>query len=558
MDLWSLAWHSAPLEHGLPLAVVAAAVADPAFQLQFVSLATGVVKNAVADPGRRAIPRERSQAKQLRDDWRTNSNLTKLWWGHMEQSFFPFFGDDDGVLGIVAALDLAAFTELLGLFDSPYPIAGALWAASVNRSFSRWQALVSLAPDAFNDERRWNGSSIVPLLLFVARDQLQVRLGPTSSEDEIKAATKEIDDLAGEIAKVVTRRCDAAPCAGRWAACLMRQAMSGLFNEPRPIPTDARSRGYADAALISALARELPSAGWSPVASADADPWEPWCYHAVLVTVALTRAAPMPSVDTFLAEWALAPEEWPSERGQQLRAHASLFETLGKRADAYGTRMLALPLAEASAPDRVWSRLWESTSAIREVIEFGDADASEEEGWRGRSEASGLMRLAFGFGLMMMDHIIAPARELPYERQSVLEALLRSLTDAVREMSAIDRLDRGYWDDAIRHLAIRRATWLSGKPPGGAVAAPVVFELDMTPSLGDFIRDLEGDVEGVLAFVEVALRNHVDPKALQEGLRAAGIDLRREADFGERLLELDPKRAGIRAEQISAARSLLE
>ena len=150
----------------------------------------------------------------------------------------------------------------------------------------------------------------------------------------------------------------------------MRQAMTSLSNERLPFPTDARSRGYIDTALIDALAKELPAEGWGSLASNDAEAWEVWCYRAVLVCVALAGTGPMPPVEEFLAEWVLTPEDWATERGQNLKAHALLFDTLGKRADAYGTRLLALPLVEVSNPDEVWRRVWDATSIIREIVEL--------------------------------------------------------------------------------------------------------------------------------------------------------------------------------------------
>ncbi|MHB8390265.1 MAG: hypothetical protein ACYDBH_11885 [Acidobacteriaceae bacterium] len=337
----------------------------------------------------------------------------------------------------------------------------------------------------------------------------------------------------------------------------MRSTMAGVTDERLPYPTDARSRSYVDSALIDALSRTIPTADWGAQSSSDAEPWEPWCHRCVLVSVALARATPMPPAEDFLGEWVLGPEDWMSERGLSLKAHASLFETFGKRADAYGTRLLALPLAEHSDPVSAWKRFWESTSTIREVIEFGDADGEQDGEWRGRSEASGLMRFAFGLGLMMMDHAVAPSRQLPYERRAALEGLLCSLTEMVREMAAIDQLDRRYWSEAARHLAIRRAVWLAKRDPEPSRVAEAAFDEGTKPALADYVRDLTGDIEGLLALVEVALRNDVNPETLKRALTDAGIDLLTDIALAERLLKLDAKRAGFSPEQISSARALL-
>lgn len=240
-----------------------------------------------------------------------------------------------------------------------------------------------------------------------------------------------------------------------------------------------------------------------------------------------------------------------------MRERASIFEIFGQRADAYGTRLLALPLAEALDPVGVWKGIWDATGDIREIIEFGDADSEGQEGWRRQSDASNLMQLAFGLGLMMLDHMIVPTRELKYDRRSAAGELVHLLTDFVHELEAIDRLDRGYWRDAMRHLAIRRAVWLSAQHIDGSQAPGIALDPGITPTLVDYIRDLAGNVENLLAFIDVALRNQVDRGTLRAAIDGAGIDLSSTIEFAERLMKLDPRRAGVGEAQLSAGRALL-
>ena len=169
----------------------------------------------------------------------------------------------------------------------------------------------------------------------------------------------------------------------------MRQMLAGLSNEAKPFPADAQSRGYADAALIAALIREVPLQTWNGPSPEDAEPWELWCSRCVFVQVALVNKTPMPSAEPFLSEWRLTPEDWTSQRGRSLRTRARLFETFSKRADAYGLRLLALLLVEVADPCVMWRRLWDATLTPREIVEFGDADANLNEEWQGRSESLG-------------------------------------------------------------------------------------------------------------------------------------------------------------------------
>jgi hypothetical protein len=551
--LWSLAWHSSPLEYILPRTVMTIAKEDPPFKSLFLEIAAGVIREMVANPGRRAIPGDRQLFSQLRDTWREKSSLDNIWWG-LREGGHMLFRDDDGVFRIVANLDPKAFIELLSMFDNPYPIPSALESAKAGWSFDHWKTLFSLAPLAFNENGTWNGSPIVPLLLVIARDQIleaQFRIGPQSSEDDLKDAATQIGTLAGEIAKAVAGRPDASPCAERWAAWLMRQCLQGVANDTPPYPANARSHGYVDSVLIVALGNELRGAEWNPSSPVDAERWEPWCYRCVLVIIAAEGAIRMPGADEFLGEWEIDPEDWVAQRGHELREKSSLFDVFGKRADAYGTRLLAIPLAEAHEAVQKWRHLWGMTQTIREIVEFGDHDEEEDVGSLGGIEAAQLMRLVFGLGLMMLDCIVDPARNVQGDRQSSLEELCRILLNAANEMAAIDRMNYLYWREANRHLAARCAVW---RDPVSLAAA---FNEHSKPSFSDFVKDLSDDTENLLALIEVTLRNGVEKEFVRKALKESNTDLATHIAFADKLISLDNRRAGIGPEQLNAAKSLL-
>ncbi|SOE98753.1 hypothetical protein SAMN05446635_6732 [Burkholderia sp. OK233] len=64
----------------------------------------------------------------------------------------------------------------------------------------------------------------------------------------------------------------------------------------------------------------------------------------------------------------------------------------------YGARLLAIPLAEAEHADNLWKRFWGSTAPLREIVEFGDAEESDNNGWQGRIDAANLLMLQFSIG----------------------------------------------------------------------------------------------------------------------------------------------------------------
>ncbi|HEY5212250.1 MAG TPA: hypothetical protein VIJ38_04430 [Acidobacteriaceae bacterium] len=552
--LWSLTWHSSELERDLPRVTRTLALLEPEFKSQFLEIAAAVIQDAVDKPGRRANPRERELLLQLKDNWKQNPSLLSVWWGLREGQHW-MVRDDDGVFAILADLAPANFIQLLSLFSDPFPIPWVLSFAGADWSFDRWKTLFSLAPPAFNEDRSWNGSAIAPLLLVIARDRIseaQNEIGPQASEEELKDVAGKIDQLTSEIAKALAVRPDAIPCAERWMTWLMRQTLGGVANEALPYPANARSRGYVDSVLISTIGRELGNSFWSSLAAPDAEQWEHWCYRCVLVNLATLDVACMPSAEDFLDQWKLSPEEWAEMRGQSLRDRAALFGVFGKRADAYGSRLLAIPLAEAHEPQRVWRHLWDTAETIRDIVEFGDPDARQDHALDTGLAACELMQLVFALGLMMLECVVDPNRKIQCGRQVSLEVLFQLLADAVGEMSAIDRFSRTFWNDAVRHLAVRRAIWVGGS---GQLAA--TFPDDAKPTFGDFIAELSGDTEGLLALIDVALRNRVSIDMLRKALDDAGIDLVAHISLADRLIAISPKRSGVGPEQLSAARSLL-
>ncbi len=550
--LWSLAWHSAPLEAFLPQAVIAAAT-EATFRDQFFVVARSVVEEAVKNPGRRAIQREKEVGGNLREHWQKHPQLSVLWRGSFEHSFHAVGRDDDHVLSIVAEIDATEFVRLLALYDYPDPVAHALMWCGASWRFERWKAVALVAPAAFGVQAKWNGSLILPLLLGIARDQFQFGLGREPTPSQVSEATIDIKSLAAEVAKTIALRADAVGCMARWGNWLVRTAIPAVSANPLPHPTDAASQGFIVDALLDALIVEMPADRWSPEPAPDAETWEPWCQLVVGALIALVGKTSMPSQAGFLDEWHFSPDEWPAQPGQSLKLHAIPFEGAGPRADGYGARLLAIPMVEAGRADDLWKKFWDSTDTLREIVEFGDPDETDNNGWQGRDEAAKLLMLQFSIGLMMLDHLIEPQRPLEYDRSSAIENLLPCLHEAVREMAATDQLNREFWSEAVRHLAIRRAKWLSGPTGPNSVA----LSAEVKPILADFIRTLAGDTENLLSLAYVARRNGVDSAALAAAFKAAEVDIGTEIAIAEHLLAISPRAIGINAAQINATREIL-
>ncbi|MDZ7641452.1 MAG: hypothetical protein U5J62_05440 [Desulfurivibrio sp.] len=116
--------------------------------------------------------------------------------------------------------------------------------------------MIAAAPIAFENDGKWNGSVLVPLLLVDARNQLfHVRpdfrtLDVTPGDlDEIKW---EITNTAELIAGTLAERQDASAIFSRWASWLMRQILRQTANE-----IDDVQSPFANDALIGAIGHKL-------------------------------------------------------------------------------------------------------------------------------------------------------------------------------------------------------------------------------------------------------------------------------------------------------------
>jgi hypothetical protein len=552
--LASLAYFSAPLEGFLSQSVIAAVARDARFRDAFLGLARDVIEVAAREPGRRAFAREKGVGAHQRERWRERAQLSAVWQGRFDHSFHAVGRDDDHILAIVADIDTAAFVQLLGMYDFPDPVVHALtWCGAFWR-FERWREIAAVAPAAFDQNATWTGSFVLPTLLLFAQQQGRVGLGHGPTDEQVLAATAEVNHVAAEVAKTLAQRADYAGCVTRWGAWIARSMTIAASNPANtaPSPADARVPGFTDSALLDALIAPLPAGGWSSLVPSDPEPWEPWCRLVTEVLLATTGKAPFPPLETLVDAWRLGPDDWSASAGEQLKAQAQPFTLVSPRADSYGARVLALVFAQVEAPAEAWQGFWNSTPVLREVVEFGDADTQDEGGWEGRGDAARLSMFQFSLGLMLLDHLVWPQREVVQGQSAAVASLLAGLDAAVREMAAIDPLNGKYWTEAVRHLAIRRATWFSGEGDG------IRLDADARPSLADFIAQLEGDTENLIILAHIAQRNGVRLETLAEAFRTARVDLALEINLAERLAATSPRAISLTGAQLQSARDIVD
>ena len=227
-----------------------------------------------------------------------------------------------------------------------------------------------------------------------------------------------------------------------------------------------------------------------------------------------------------------------------------MFVTFGKRPDAYGTVLLALPLLETADPGATWSQFWSGCESIRERIEYDDYAITDEGTDRlSSSQARELMQLAFGIGLGVLDQLaLSPAEEQVKKMESV-EHLFGALLFAVHEMTAIDKFYPTYWRSALQHLVIRRALW---SDDDASRSTTRVFSEAFKPGLAEVLSRAVGDHELVFLLIDAVLRNGVPASVIAKSVQSVKLDLGEYLAMAERLMTIGDKRLALSKDHIES------
>jgi hypothetical protein len=326
----------------------------------------------------------------------------------------------------------------------------------------------------------------------------------------------------------------------------MRQLLSHSVKDIN----DVRSTAFVDEALIETIGRELKNQPVIQVSPRDAPAWEAWCYRCVLASHANSDFIAPPDGIDFLAEWTISPDEWAKEKGRRLRKHADLIVTMSEEMPGMAAHSLAYSIVQSESPTEAWIGMWNATHTLREIVEFGDADVSDDE-YHSRSEAGKLLLLVFRIGLAILDQRIAQCSSSDSLEARSQAKLHKALASAMLEMREIDdTLNRDEWLDAVRHLAIRRLIWEEQSPESQRPGRFPVFRLEDTPTFSDYLKAAKSDVIELLAVLQSVLLNDPEIPRLQNELKTASVNLSDVLGMVRRLNQYNPNKYPIDERQL--------
>jgi hypothetical protein len=486
--------------------------------------------------------------------------LEEIWWDLRGWHGLMNYEEELPLFQVFYNLEPDEFIRTISGSSNPYLVSALLFVASIGAfspQFSEWKRMIATAPTAFEDEGSWNGSVLIPLLLVEARNQLlQVQqnlhnsnLSP-SERDEIK---QEIINTAELIATTLAARHDASATFARWTPWLMRQILGQSEKEI----TDIKSTAFADGALIDVIGCKLKSSALPQASPEDAPLWETWCYRCVLASFASNGHSQVPDWTSFGDEWKLSLEDWASTKGHCLRERASLITTLSKEIPGVAANLLAYPITQTPFPDKIWINLWNDAVTLREIVEFGDADASKDE-YSSRSEAGRLLLLLFRIGLAIFDQGAARSSNNNSPQARSLANLFKALNLATYEMREIDStLNYDEWLATTQHLAVRRMIWESTSDNESASKNFQVFKVDDAPTIFDILAKAKSDVIELVAILQSLLLNSPDALKLKAILNSASIDFSNIVPSIRSLNQYHPRKYPIDETQLQKLEALI-
>jgi hypothetical protein len=486
--------------------------------------------------------------------------LDEMWWGLRGWDGFMNYEMELPLFQVFYKLKPNEFIRTLSGSSNPYLVSALLFVAGIGAfspRFSEWKRMLATAPVAFENDGKWNGSVLLPLLLVEARNQLlrgqQNLRTPDPTPDRLDEIKQEVASTAELIATALAARQDASAIFSRWTPWLMRQVLSHTSKDI----ADVKSSAFADETLIDAIARRLGNCALPQTSPADAAPWEFWCYRCTLSNFAYNEHIPVPAWEDFGNEWRLEPEDWAGRKGLFLREHASLITTLNEETPGIAANLLAYPIAQSPSPGVAWSSLWNNAITLREIVEFGDSDATSDE-YSSRSEAGRLLLLLFHIGLAIFDQGAARCSSSRSPEAESLVDLYKALIAATCEMREIDStLNHDKWLPIVQHLTVRRMIWEQSLRDESESGNFQVFKPDNTPTVVDLLTEAKGNVVELLAILQSLLLNGSDVPRLKANLNSASISLPDIEHSIRRLNQLHPRKYPIDCRQMQKLKDLI-
>lgn len=482
---------------------------------------------------------------EMHRQWNAKPDLHEIWFGLRALQYVKPLRNDWYIFDLLFASDTAFAAELIETYREPYQPALILHfgALDPNRRFADWMRLVEAALPAFEADGAWNGRVLLPLLLLAAQGATRGGLGYRGEDEETtERRDARLAELAEAVASTLWARPDGGAATLRWGGWLFRSAMSALDGERVPFPRDVTSRARPDWLIIQALVQSEASAALVDLRPADLPAEDELCLEAVRILAAQEHHRDVPGRDLLLQMLPDEPEDFlEGENGKRRRELPSLFVIWGKRADAFGTRVLAAALFDQDVAAG-FADLWRRTLTLRELAEHSHAFRSDDSANDDHARrAAETIRFVIALGVNLIDYVQDARQKIAFgDRRATTLALFSTLHDATREMLATDPVGRRDMEKVHDHLCIRRLFYEDAYAKENAVAAPLA-EAD-SPTVGDLLYERCEVSRSFFESLQMLRINGISRERIEGALDSVSVRLDRFIEQAQRLNAIEHSR----------------
>ncbi|MBD9660966.1 hypothetical protein [Pantoea sp. PNT03] len=437
--------------------------------------------------------------------------LKEIWDGHYLDNRL-----DDSSWSWIELLTKLDSNKLLIWMNSTKSLAlinRVLESPEFYRNYDLWEHFTLGSSLSFQSDGSWNGALLLPSLLRHGSEKiLQLANGRENNSSKLE---QHVSSMLACFVVTVAERSDFEGLFKRWGTWLTRQHLNFPDNNSHQM------RPLSNQDILLALAEKVPLP-YSPIISEEFNfSCESWFYQSMLAILHSNHPDkfPTPDVSAFIEEWNLTPAEWNSSKGKSLRNNVSEFRS--PQPNSYACRVLGYSIALNDNFLNQWLDMWNSSIALREILEFHPIDRSSNE-W-GTSNASRLMRMLVDVGLGIL--ICTADPQETFERLKKSAALFQELWKATTEMLSIDAYGEDFWPIMQQYLVIFRLRWTVEAK--NAIEDHYCTWLDQAayPTSRDTLGLVSSNSCSLIKLLPVLVQNQILEEDLKDLLNQAEIDL---------------------------------
>lgn len=370
--------------------------------------------------------------------------LDAIWYGHTWESRVD--NSSWSWIELLAKLAPDKLLKWMSATKNLVLINRVLESPEFYRNYDLWEQITLGSSPSFQSDGSWNGALLLPCLLRHGSTKI-IHLA-NGREDDPSVLEQRVRSLLACFVATVAKRSDFEGLFKRWGTWLTRQHLNFSDN------SSDQKRPLSSQDILLALAEKLTQP-FSPTISDQLNfSWEQWVYQSMLALLHSNYPDKFakPDVSAFIEEWNLTPTEWNSSKGKSLRSHVSQFHA--NQPNNYACRVLGYSIALSEDFTCHWLSMWNSSVALREILEFHPIDRISKE-WE-PSDASGLMRTLVDVGLGILICTADVQETLNPEILKKSAALFQALWEATTEMLSIDFYGEDFWPIMQQYLVIFR------------------------------------------------------------------------------------------------------